>query len=57
MKIIQLIYEEKATGKIADQLSMSTHTVERYRANVLLKREFKSSSDLVKRVIQNEIVK
>ena len=57
LEIIQLIYEEKTTGEIADQLSISTHTVESHRANILLKLEIKTSIGLVKWAIQNEIVK
>lgn len=56
LEIIQLIYEEKTTGEIADQLSISTHTVESHRANVLLKLEIKSSIGLVKWAIQNEVI-
>jgi DNA-binding NarL/FixJ family response regulator len=56
LEIIQLIYEEKTTGEIADQLSISTHTVESHRANVLLKLEIKSSIGLVKWAIHNEVI-
>ena len=55
LEIIQLIYEEKTTGEIADHLSISTHTVESHRANILLKLEIKTSIGLVKWAIQNEM--
>ncbi len=55
VEIIQLICQEKTTGEIADELSISTHTVESHRANILLKLELKNSVGLAKWAIQNEV--
>lgn len=55
LEIIELICQEKTTGEIADQLSISTHTVESHRANILLKLELKNSVGLAKWAIQNEV--
>ncbi|MFY0593796.1 response regulator [Roseivirga sp.] len=55
LEIIQLICQEKTTGEIADELSISTHTVESHRANILLKLELKNSVGLAKWAIQNEV--
>lgn len=55
LEIIQLICQEKTTVEIADELSISTHTVESHRANILLKLELKSSVGLTKWAIQNEV--
>lgn len=55
IEIIQLICQEKTTGEIADELSISTHTVESHRANILLKLELKNSVGLAKWAIQNEV--
>lgn len=54
-EIIELICQEKTTGEIADQLSISTHTVESHRANILLKLDLKNSVGLTKWAIQNEV--
>ncbi|MFT7151200.1 MAG: DNA-binding CsgD family transcriptional regulator, partial [Nonlabens sp.] len=45
----------KTTAEVADELSISTHTVESHRANILLKLELKSSVGLTKWAIQNEV--
>lgn len=55
LEIIQLICQEKTTAEVADELSISTHTVESHRANILLKLELKSSVGLTKWAIQNEV--
>lgn len=55
LEIIELICQEKTTGEIADELSISTHTVESHRANILLKLELKNSVGLAKWAIQNEV--
>ena len=56
IEIIQLICNEKTTSEIADDLSISTHTVESHRANILLKLELKNSVGLAKWAIQNEVI-
>lgn len=56
LEIIQLICEEKTTGDIAEELSISIHTVESHRSNILLKLELKNSVGLVKWAIQNEVI-
>ena len=55
-EIIQLICDEKTTGEIAEELSISVHTVESHRSNILLKLELKNSVGLVKWAIQNEVI-
>ncbi|KYG84742.1 hypothetical protein AWW67_01470 [Roseivirga seohaensis] len=56
IQIIQLICQEKTTAEIADELSISTHTVESHRGNIMLKLELKNSVGLVKWAIQNEVI-
>ncbi|KYG75563.1 MULTISPECIES: response regulator [Roseivirga] len=56
LEIIQLICDEKTTGEIAEELSISVHTVESHRSNILLKLELKNSVGLVKWAIQNEVI-
>ncbi|KYG82110.1 LuxR family two component transcriptional regulator [Roseivirga ehrenbergii] len=56
IQIIQLICQEKTTIEIADELSISTHTVESHRGNIMLKLELKNSVGLVKWAIQNEVI-
>ncbi|WP_339609809.1 response regulator transcription factor [uncultured Roseivirga sp.] len=56
IQIIQLICQEKTTAEIADELSISTHTVESHRGNIMLKLELKNSVGLVKWAIKNEVI-
>lgn len=55
LEIIQEICDEKTTAEIANSLSISPHTVESHRGNILLKLELKNSVALVKWAIQNEV--
>jgi DNA-binding NarL/FixJ family response regulator len=52
IEILKLIAEGKSNKMIGDQLFISTHTVERHRANIMEKLNFKKTADLVKYAIQ-----
>ncbi len=56
LEIIKEICSEKTTAEIADSLSISPHTVESHRSNILLKLDLKNSVALVKWAIQNEVI-
>lgn len=56
LEIIKEICEEKTTAEIGDSLSISPHTVESHRSNILLKLELKNSVALVKWAIKNEVI-
>ncbi len=56
LEVLKLIYLEKNTQEIAEQLSISPHTVESHRSNLLLKVGVKNTAGLVKWAIENEIV-
>ena len=52
IEVLKLIAEGKANKEIADLFSISVHTVERHRANILEKLNLKGTADLVKYAIQ-----
>jgi DNA-binding NarL/FixJ family response regulator len=52
IEVLKLIAEGKSNKMIGDQLFISTHTVERHRANIMEKLNFKKTADLVKYAIQ-----
>jgi DNA-binding NarL/FixJ family response regulator len=52
-EILKLIGEGKSKREIADLLSISIHTVEFHRANIINKLNLKTTTDLVKYAIQN----
>lgn len=56
-EILQLISEEKTTAEIADQLFISTHTVDTHRKNLLAKLDVKNTAGLVKFAIENGITR
>ena len=56
IQVIQLICQEKTSAEIAGVLSISNHTVESHRGNIMLKLEIKNSIGLVKWAIQNEVI-
>jgi len=52
IEVLKLIAEGKSNKMIGDQLFISSHTVERHRANIMEKLNFKKTADLVKYAIQ-----
>jgi two-component system, NarL family, invasion response regulator UvrY len=54
-QILCLFGEGKTVKQIAEQLSLSAPTVSTYRARILDKMDMKSTAELVKYAIQNEI--
>lgn len=52
LEVLQLIIAEKTTGEIAEELFLSSHTIETYRKNLLRKLEVKNSVGLVKKAYQ-----
>jgi len=55
-EILDLICEGLRTKEIADKLSISTHTVESHRRNIMLKLDVRNSSMLVKFAVDNHLV-
>ncbi len=51
-EVLKLIAEGKSSKEIGDLLFISTRTVERHRANMMEKLNFKKATDLVKYAIQ-----
>lgn len=51
-QVVKLIAEGKSNREIADVLSISVHTVERHRANVMQKLRLRKTADLVKYALQ-----
>jgi DNA-binding NarL/FixJ family response regulator len=52
IEVLRLIAEGKSNKEIGDLLFISTHTVERHRANIMEKLPLKKTADLVKYAIQ-----
>jgi DNA-binding NarL/FixJ family response regulator len=52
IEVLKLIAEGKSNKEIGDLLFISMHTVERHRANIMEKLNFKKTADLVKYAIQ-----
>ena len=55
MEIVGLIVEGLSNKEIADQLSISIRTVDSHKNNIMKKLELKSSIDLVKYAIKNQL--
>jgi DNA-binding NarL/FixJ family response regulator len=55
-EVLKLIGEGKAKKEIADLLSISIHTVEHHRENIMSKLNLKTSSGLVRYAIQKNLV-
>jgi len=51
-QVVKLIAEGKSNREVADVLSISVHTVERHRANVMQKLRLRKTADLVKYALQ-----
>lgn len=56
-QVIELIALEKTTQQIADELCLSTHTIDTHRKNVLSKLEVSNAAGIVKYAIQSGILK
>jgi DNA-binding NarL/FixJ family response regulator len=56
IEVLRLIARGKSNKEIGDLLFISTHTVERHRANIMEKLNFKKTADLVKYAIQKGYV-
>jgi DNA-binding NarL/FixJ family response regulator len=57
IEIIQLVAEGLMNKEISDQLNISIRTVDNHKSNILRKLNLKSSIDIVKYAIKNEIIK
>jgi DNA-binding NarL/FixJ family response regulator len=55
-EIVQLLAEGKSNKEVATALNISVNTVETHRANIMLKLDLHSISDLVHYAIRNKIV-
>lgn len=56
VQIIKLIASEYTTNEIASELSISTHTVDTHRKNIVSKLGVKNTAGLVKFAMENELV-
>jgi DNA-binding NarL/FixJ family response regulator len=56
-EILRLIAMEKTTSEIADELFISTHTVDTHRKNLLSKLNVKNAAGLVKFALENGITR
>lgn len=56
LEILQLVAEELTSEKIADQLFISTRTVETHRRNILSKTECTTLIGLLKYAVRNDLV-
>ena len=56
LEILQLVAEELTSEKIADQLFISTRTVETHRRNILAKTESTTLIGLLKYAVRNDLV-
>lgn len=55
-EIVKLIAEGRSNKEIADLLSISVHTAERHRANIMAKLNLKKTADLVKYAIRKGFI-
>ncbi len=56
LDVVGLISKGLKTPEIADKLNLSYHTIETHRSNILLKVGVKSSVELIKWAVENEII-
>ena len=56
LEILQLIVDGKSTADIADQLSLSQHTVITHRANIMRKLGIHRTAELVAHAIRHRLV-
>lgn len=57
MEIVKLIAEGLLSKEIADKLSISIHTVDTHKTNIMQKLKLKSSVDIVKYAIRHDLIK
>jgi len=55
-EIVQLLAEGKSNKEIATFLNISVKTAETHRANIMLKLNFHSVTDLVRYAVKNKII-
>lgn len=55
-EILQLLAEGKSNKEIADLLGISVKTAETHRANIMLKQDFHSITELVRYAVRNKII-
>lgn len=56
LEILQLIGQEFSTQEIAEKLSVSFHTVESHRANLIAKIGVRNTAGLVKWAVENDLI-
>ncbi|NOY49797.1 MAG: response regulator transcription factor [Chlorobi bacterium] len=56
LDVVGLISKGLKTPEIADRLNLSYHTIETHRSNILLKVGVKSSVELIKWAVENEVI-
>lgn len=56
IEILTLICQEHSSQEIAEKLTISFHTVETHRANLMIKAGAKNTAGLVKWAVENELV-
>ncbi|HYL86448.1 MAG TPA: response regulator transcription factor [Candidatus Angelobacter sp.] len=55
-EIVQLLAEGKSNKEVADLLGISVKTAETHRANIMLKMDFHSITELVRYAVRNKII-
>ncbi len=55
-EVLELVAKGKSTKQIADQLSISTRTVESHRINMLKKMKVSNSAELIKKALELKII-
>lgn len=55
-KILELIGQGYSTSQIAAALTISVHTVESHRKNLLVKFDAKNAAELIRKAIQEKIL-
>src|SRR5206468_9994215 len=55
-EILQLLAEGKSNKEVADLLGISVKTAETHRANIMLKLDFHSITELVRYAVRNKII-
>jgi DNA-binding NarL/FixJ family response regulator len=56
LEILQLLAKGKSVTDIADELSISKHTIVTHRRNILTKSDFNSIADLIIYMIKNKLI-
>lgn len=55
-EVIKLVSQGKTSAQVAEQLSISTRTVEKHRSNIMMKLGVKNHSELIRYAIKNGII-